>query len=290
MKITILTPTYNRKHTLIKLYKSLLNQTDSAFDWMIVDDGSTDNTKELIDNFIADGKIKIKYYYEKNGGKHRALNFGISKIKTKYTFIVDSDDWLDKDAIKQIHKYIKKYSSDKSIACFSFLRGYPNGSINGQKFKKNEYRSNYIECRINHKVVGDKAEVYRTDVLRKYKFLEIKGENFLFEDYVWIKIAQKYDTIHINQIIYYGDYLFDGLTKNIQAKKKSSPIGMMKRAELFCSKSFSCNNRIKGMIMYISYGHLRYKYKNLYNKTNYKTLFVICILPSILFSLKLKRS
>lgn len=290
MTITVLTPTYNRKHTLTKLYKSLLNQTNSNFEWIIVDDGSTDNTKELVDKFIADDQIKIIYYHEKNGGKHRALNFGIEKINTEYTFIVDSDDWLDKDAIAQIYKYTKKYDYDKSIACFSFLRGYPDGSVNGQKFKENEYRSNYIECRVNNRVVGDKAEVYRTDVLKKYKFLEIKGENFLFEDYVWIKIAQKYDTIHINKIIYYGDYLSDGLTKNIQKKKKSSPVGMMKRAELFCSKSFSFNNRIKGMIMYISYGRIKYRYKNLYKGTNYKALFIVCILPSILFSLKLKRS
>ena len=109
MYITILTPTYNRGENLKKLYKSLLKQKDNRFEWLIVDDGSTDGTKKIIDEFLMDSKINIKYLYKKNGGKHTALNLGIKEINTDLIFIVDSDDYLNDNAIQSINEVHEKY-------------------------------------------------------------------------------------------------------------------------------------------------------------------------------------
>lgn len=198
MKITILTPTYNRAYVIDKLYKSLLKQTAKNFEWLIVDDGSTDNTKELIKKYIDEKKISIRYIFQENGGKHRALNKGISMIDNEVTFIVDSDDYLLNNAIENITKYYEKYKENPKICGFSFLRCFPNMKINGMKFRQDEYVSDYISCRLNEQIIGDKAEAYITKYLKETPFLEIENEKFLFEDYVWMKLAMKYDTVHIN--------------------------------------------------------------------------------------------
>ena len=126
-------------------------QTYQNFEWLIIDDGSTDNTKELINKFIVENTISIKYIFQDNGGKHRALNKGISMIDNEITFIVDTDDYLLNNAIEEITKLYEKYKYDKNICGFSFLRCFPDMSINGMKFKENEYISDYITCRLNEK-------------------------------------------------------------------------------------------------------------------------------------------
>ena len=178
MKVTILTPTYNRGYTLKKLYNSLINQTNKNFIWLVIDDGSTDDTRNLINLFMKEEKIKIEYHYQKNGGKHRALNYGISLIKSEITFIVDSDDWITDDAIETILKYFRKYKDDENIGVISFLKAYPDFKINGPQYSKDEYRGNYIEDRLNKNNWGDKAEVCYTNVLKKYPLPEIEKEKF----------------------------------------------------------------------------------------------------------------
>ena len=288
MKITILTPTFNRAYILPKLYESLLKQTENNFDWLIVDDGSTDDTKIIVKHWINEKKISIIYRYQKNGGKHKALNNGISLIKNDFTFIVDSDDALTEDAVETINSYYEKYKDYKNLCGFSFLRKFPNGKINGQAFKKNEYYSDYISCRINENITGDKAEIYKTEVLKKYPFLEVEGENFLSEDYVWIQIAEEYNMIHINKAIYVGDYLPDGLTKNIIIKKLNNSVGNYKRAKILCSKKCNLKNRTKGIMLYISYGlYSKEKVSTLFHQIEFKLLFIAFLVPAICYYIKL---
>ena len=120
--ITILTPTYNRAYTLKNAYDSLVRQTNKNFEWVIVDDGSTDDTKDLVNDFIKEGNIQIKYFLKKNGGKHTALNYGIKRINTKYVLILDSDDYLKDDCVELVLKPWEKYDKDTSIGCLSFLK------------------------------------------------------------------------------------------------------------------------------------------------------------------------
>ena len=118
--ITILTPTFNRDYILKKAYNSLLNQNNKKFEWLIIDDGSTDKTKELVNKFKSENKIKIRYFYKKNGGKHTALNFGINKAKGDLILILDSDDYLRKDAVELVYKYWDKYKDNDKLCGITF--------------------------------------------------------------------------------------------------------------------------------------------------------------------------
>lgn len=290
MKVSILTPTFNRGYILPKLYESLKSQTNNNFEWVIVDDGSIDDTKSIVKKWINEKKIEIRYFYQNNGGKHRALNQGLSHINNDLVFIVDSDDTIVDTAIDRILFYYDKYKDEKDICGFSFLRGFPDGSVNGDYFKSNEYKSSYIECRLNDKINGDKSEVYFTKILKLYPFLEVENERFLFEDYVWVQIANKYKMIHINEIIYIGNYLNDGLTHNIMRAKLSSPIGMSKRGLVLCSKNCNFITRIKGMMHYISYGiYSGISLIQLLSDCEYKFLFFLSFPLSIIYFYKLKR-
>lgn len=277
--VTILTATYNRAYVLPKLYASLVNQTDSDFEWVVVDDGSQDNTEDLIKDYIAENKIHIQYIRKVNGGKHDALNIGIQQIDSEWTMIVDSDDRLTENAIAEIRRYatkIPQYTKSRKIAGISFLRAYPDGRTNGIKPERNEIVSDFIENRINNKdELADKAEVYLTDVLKKYPFPVYEQEKFLQENIVWIQIALEYDMLFLNEAIYIGDYLEDGLTKNVMKNKLNNPIGMYHNAALLMNRRFTLANQLKGALLF-----------NIYYKLAHGTMRkAVMESPNTLFSL-----
>ena len=276
MKITVLTPVYNRKYIIDKLYNSLCNQTSKNFEWLIVDDGSSDDLEKWVNSVKKENKINIRYIYQKNGGKHRALNTGIKNIDNELTFIVDSDDYLKYNAIEIIEEYYEKYKYDNSLCGFSFLRCFPDNKINGPKFKKDEYKSDYIQCRLNENIWGDKAEVYYTKCLKEFPFLEVPGEKFLVESYVWAQLAMKYDMIHINKAIYIGNYLEDGLTSSMNIRKYENPIGYLEKSKILCNKKANLKIKCKSMILYVAYGKIaKKKFIEQYKYIHYKLLFVI---------------
>lgn len=279
-RVTVLTPTYNRANELIRLYESLCRQSNKCFTWLIVDDGSVDDTKNIIDQLIAKNDLNIEYIYKENGGKHTALNLGISKINTELTFIVDSDDWLVDDAIDIILRYHKKYGDKKYICGYSFLRQYPDGKINGKGFSQDEIISTCIKMRINSKdASSDKAEVFKTECLLEFPFPEFAGEKFLGEDTVWIRMTSVYQMVYINKVIYVGDYLKSGLTHNRRKHNIYSPKGCMCRAEEFLRKEVCLKYRIKGALQYVIYG--RFAGYNLYELIQRKCQFIviICAIP-----------
>lgn len=255
MELTILTPTYNRAHCLSNLYESLLNQTSKEFEWVIVDDGSVDDTEHLVSEFQLSAPFPISYIKKENGGKHTALNLGIKHINNDLTFIVDSDDELTFDAVQTILDTYKKYKNTPDLCGYSFLRAFPDGKINGKPFKEDGWITNLIEARINSDdASSDKAEIYYTDVLREYPFPEYPGEKFLGEDIVWIRIAKKYKMVHINKVIYVGQYLDEGLTSKRREHNIKSSLGCMNRALEFICPEIKPKYRVKGAIQYIVYG------------------------------------
>lgn len=254
MKLTILTPSYNRAHTLTKLYESLVNQTHDNFEWLIVDDGSNDTTEEIVNKFIEEKKIEIRYIKKENGGKHTALNTGVSQVENEMIFLVDSDDYISNDAVETINFYYNKYKDNKNICAFSFLKANSkSGEVIGKKYRNDEFIENYIECRINKKTSGDKAEAFYTEVLKKYPFPQYEGENFLSEDVVWIEIAKQYDTLYVNKTIYYCEYLECGLSNNDKKMKFNSPLGSMHRGKQMMYKKINFITRLKGAIIYNCY-------------------------------------
>lgn len=255
MKLTILTPTYNRKWVLPQLYNSLKKQTCKDFEWVIVDDGSQDNTQEVVKACLLDSNFPIRYFFKENGGKHTALNYAIKNIKSELTFIVDSDDTLTADAVETILRYHRRYEDEENICGYTFLRIFPDGKVNGKEFVPNERVASYIEARVNSDdTMADKAEVFKTVCLREFPFPEYQGERFLGEDIVWVRMARKYMMVHINKAIYIGNYQDNGLTKNRRRNNIKAPVGCMNRAREFMGSELKKKYRVKAALQYIIYG------------------------------------
>lgn len=215
--ITIFTPTYNRAELLPKLYKSLIKQTNYEFEWLIVDDDSTDNTENVINEMIRkQNPFHIRYYKKNHGGKHRAINYALDFAKGKYFFIVDSDDFLKEKAIELILNWVSTISDNPQIAGVSGLRVFPNGEpIGGQpNFEGKHYIdvSNFERRKYN--LEGDQAEIFRTSILKDNRFPEFEGEDFLEEAVVWNRLAELGYVMRWYPIpIYCCEYLETGLTK-----------------------------------------------------------------------------
>ena len=279
MMITVLTPTFNRGGGgLQSLWDSLQKQTVKDFEWLVVDDGSTDGTKDLITQLQEKSDFPIRYIYKNNGGKHTALNIGIQTICSELTFIVDSDDCVTDDAVESILKIHKKYRSQNNICGYAFLRAFPDGKVNGKKFDVDEKIGSYIDVRVNGDDTGaDKAEVFKTHCLKEFPLPEYPNEKFLGEDLVWVRMARKYEMVHINKAIYVGNYLEDGLTNNRRKHNIASPIGCMHRAEEFMESDLKTRYRIKGGLQYIVYGRFAgVKVVDLIRKSRHKVLATVC--------------
>lgn len=224
---TIFTPTYNRRELIDNLYHSLLAQTDKNFEWLVVDDGSTDNTENYFTDLLAKQQpFPIRYIKQENGGKHRAINKGVQNANGELFFIVDSDDYLTENAIEKINQWITTLDNSHKWAGISGLRGFSKDSVVGQHSD-----FSYIDAKNNERrkynLLGDKAEVYFTDVLKQHPFPEIPGENFISEEIVWNAIARDgYYLRWFNEIIYICDYLDGGLTKD-NSKDKNNPQGRL---------------------------------------------------------------
>lgn len=279
MTVTVLTPTFNRGGVLRSLWDSLQKQTVKDFEWLVVDDGSTDGTKNLITQLQENSDFPIRYIYKSNGGKHTALNVGIQTICSELTFIVDSDDCVTDDAVESILKIHKKYRLQNNICGYAFLRAFPDGKVNGKKFAVDEKIGSYIDVRVNgDDTSADKAEVFKTHCLKEFPFPEYPNEKFLGEDLVWVRMARKYQMVHINKAIYIGNYLEDGLTNNRRKHNIASPVGCMHRAEEFMESDLKTRYRIKGGLQYIVYGRFAgVKVVDLIRKSRHKILATVCI-------------
>lgn len=222
--ITIFTPAYNRKHTLPRLYESLKNQTDRDFEWLIVDDGSSDGTKELIENYKKENIINIRYIYQENGGKQRAVNHGVREAHGEYFFIVDSDDYLSENAVEMIKKY--SFSLPKDFGGMVFRKiNISDKNYKNINFTEKYIDSNPIDIVYKHHLYGDKGEIFKTEILKKFPFPEFQGEKFVPEGYVWNNIGREYKLRYIDYGIYYFEYLEDGYTKNFKRDLQRNPQG-----------------------------------------------------------------
>lgn len=218
IRFTVFTPTFNRGYLLENVYRSLQRQTFRDFEWLVVDDGSADNTMELLEQWSREENFfPIVYCRVPNGGKHRAINHGLSMARGELFFILDSDDELTETALEvadRVEKTIPLNQKDQFCGICG-LKGTSKDAPLGTTFSGKEYLDiTHIE-RDNYTMDGDKAEIYYSDILENYPFPEFSGENFLVESVVWERMAwDGYKIRYFNEIIYLCEYLPDGLTKN----------------------------------------------------------------------------
>lgn len=221
--ITVFTPTYNRAYIIRKLYKALCGQINKNFEWLVVDDGSTDNTEFLIKDFVAENKIKIKYIRQQNGGKHIAINTGVAAASGDLFFIVDSDDYLTPDAIEWMDSEWNRIKNNKHFAGISGIRIYSNGTKIGGGIDFGTIDADPLSIRYTHHIKGDLAEAWRTEIMKVYPFPVFSDERFCSEGLIWGRIAQKYIVRFVHKGIYVCGYLDDGLTKNSIQCRRNSP-------------------------------------------------------------------
>ena len=281
MFITIVTPTYNRAEKLPYLFRSLCQQTKKDFIWMIVDDGSSDETRKVIEDFKQSNSIfPIHYIYKKNGGKHSALNVAFREVTTELLFIVDSDDVLTLDAIETIEKDWATVK-EKNLCGISYLRGYSETEVIGDEHPQNYAIDTFINVRYNQNVNGDKAEVWKTSCLKGLQFPEYEGEKFVSESIMWIKLAKKYKMLFVNKIIYITEYLEGGLSDTGKPLRFRSPKCMIEGSLETMSKHFTWKWRIKETLLYIVYSKFDGRGFKEMMRCPYKSLVMSCYLPGI---------
>lgn len=246
--LTVFTPVYNRAYIVTQLYESLCRQTDKDFEWLVVDDGSGDNLDGLMAGFMEDGKINIKYVKQPNGGKHTAINRGVMEANGQFFMIVDSDDYLTDDAVEWIHRTSGPIAGDPHFAGLSGIRICPDGTKIGGGADFGTVDANALDIRLKHGVAGDLAEVFRTDVLRRYPFPVFEGEKFCPEATVWNRIADKHMLRYCHKGIYVCEYLPDGLTANIVKARHNSPQASMTFYSELCRKDISTYQKFRAAV------------------------------------------
>lgn len=273
--LTIFTPAYNRAHTLGRTYESLLRQTCDDFEWLIVDDGSKDSTKELVEGWIQEGKINIRYIYQQNQGMHGAHNTAYRNIDTELNTCIDSDDYMPDDAVETIVNFWKAHGSDKYAGIIG-LDCTEGGNIIGTSFPEG-----MTETTLNGFYAkggkGDKKLVYRTDVIKQYPEYPIfEGEKYVGLAYKYMLIDQDYTLLTLNKPLVVVEYQQDGSSMNMYRQYWNNPKGFAfyRKAEMGTTQSFI--RTFKVCIHYVSSSFIM-KNKTFIQDTPRKLLTILAI-------------
>ena len=222
-RLTVFTPTYNREGLLPRVYESLIRQTSKDFIWLVVDDGSTDNTRSLISSYADEGKIEIEYRYFENGGKMRAHNRATENLSTELFLCLDSDDYLVDDAVEQL------------ISCWDkgAKSGKPLAGVISHKGKSETELLTDVEFPAEIKVStlyglylkgfrGETTIMFKSDVISKYPFPEIDNEKYVPEDYIYDKIDTEFEYIVFPKIITVCEIVENGYTDSVKKLKENN--------------------------------------------------------------------
>jgi len=223
--LTVFTPTYNRAYTLHLCYESLLRQTCKEFIWLIIDDGSADGTRDLVEHWINQGQLTIKYHFQENQGMHGAHNTAYSLIDTELNVCIDSDDYMPDDAVEKILSFWKKYGSHEYAGIVG-LDANHSGQVIGTKMPESLKAAKLGELYSVHKVKGDKKLVYRTDLMKNTPpYPLFPGERYCPLSYKYILIDQQLPLLIMNEILCHVEYLSDGSSLNMMSQYKKNPMG-----------------------------------------------------------------
>lgn len=281
--LTIITATYNRAKSLSECWKSLRNQTCKDFQWLIVDDGSTDNTGEVVLGFQSDAPdMCIDYIYKVNGGKHTALNKSHEYIKGQYVVTLDSDDRFTVDAVEQILSAWEKYSTCADIGQIIFLKGFsetdPICYVEHENIPLNVLK----EPRIGKKG-RDCCDTFRTSLFIKHPFPVFEGERFIGEGSSFLFIEMESKGVYINKVIYLCDYLEDGLTKAGRKMRIMNPQGGRFNSRAYMDKRLPIKTRIKKGILYVCYSKFAHiGFRRIVKENENKRLTLISYVPGVI--------
>lgn len=225
---TVFIPTHNRAHLLPRALNSIEQQTCRDVEVLIIDDGSTDGTEEVVQSWAASSGLSVRYVWQEHAGKPAAHNAAIARAQGRFVVILDSDDVLAPRALeilKQHWEAIPAGEQERFAGIEGLCADLHTGTVIGDRFPRSLMDSNYLETRYRYGIGGDKKNAIRTDVLRMYPFPIIANERHLPESVVWNRIAQRYGFRYINEIIQYVEYLPEGLSDRSRHLRYENPNG-----------------------------------------------------------------
>ena len=275
-RITVFTPAYNRAHTLPRTYESLKKQSNKNFIWLIIDDGSTDNTKELINQWIHENnEFEIQYIYKENGGMHTAHNIAYENIYTELNVCIDSDDCLADESIDKILTFWDCHNHENYAGIIG-LDSDLNGNIIGKDF--GNLKETTLSGYYNSGGKGDKKLVYRTDIIKKYpQYPVFEGEKYIGLNYKYILIDQDYKLLVLNDVLCNVEYQKDGSSRSMWKQYYKNPQGLAFLRKFYMQYNTSFKRNIMDAIHYVSSSKLAGNRH--YIKESPKKLLTILMIP-----------
>lgn len=290
--ITIFTPSYNRADLLLRCYQSLENQTNKNFIWMVIDDGSTDGTRNLVRQWMADaGEIEIQYYYKENGGLHTAYNEAIAHITTPLCVCIDSDDWMPEDAIERILDFWDKNGSE-NVAGIVGLDYTSDGKVVGDLLP-DQKTVNLIDLLTGKYplVNGDRTNVVRTELYKKYAPMKVfPGEKNFNPHYMHLQISQEYDFLVLNENLRYVEYQAGGMSASILKQYRNSPNSFAEIRKLYLSfPGTTFGFKFRHSVHFVSSCILANRRMDLWDGSSHKLVLLLTIPFGYLLAMYIKQ-
>ncbi len=225
--ISIITPAYNRAHTLPRLFESIEQQTYPCHEVIVVDDGSSDDTQSLVEAWASRVEFPVRYIFQHNSGRHVAHNTGVLAARGELIFPVDSDDWLPVDSLAIIADAWESIPQAQraDFAGIEGLCAFADGKVSGTLYPEDVFDSDYIRTRYDQGVYGDRKSALRADLLKKYLYPVFEGEKHIRDSFIWKEIALHYRTRYLNKTLQFIEYQADGLSANPFKMRTGNPQG-----------------------------------------------------------------
>lgn len=275
--LTVFTPTYNRAHTLGRTYQSLCHQTCRNFEWLVIDDGSTDDTASLVETWIKDNRIPIRYIYKENGGLYTGYNTAYLSIDSELSVCIDSDDYMPNDAVEKILRCWKERGSERYAGLMG-LDYLPDGTPIGGLFPRNLDEVWFMNLYLKKLHIGDTKPVLRTDLMKQVAPMEgFPGEKNFNPVYMMIQVCDKYPILLLNENLCYVDYQTgtDSMSAGIWRQYMNSPFSFQKQRMLEMQLVHNTwMNRFRVSVHYVASSIIA-KDKQWLQKSPYKTLTLL---------------
>jgi glycosyltransferase involved in cell wall biosynthesis len=255
LKISIVTPTYNRRDLLKRLFESLVAQNYRDIEWIVIDDGGSDNTEEAVDEFKQNAAFEILYWRKENGGKDASANVGLGMATGDLVAVIDDDDYFLPNVFSQIADDFATIADNEAIAGLSYLTTDPSGEVWGKKFPRDRMISDHFDCRINQKIWGDKCEFTKGKALSNdhIRFCETGTRGGLGSDTIFLlEIAEKYGTCYINTPVLFKNYYENGISVNWRERTLQNPELAAVYYACYLNSRVRLDLRVRYMIAYLA--------------------------------------
>lgn len=250
-ELCIFTPTFNRAYRLENLFNSLCRQQQGKFTWLIVDDGSTDATEQLVEDLTTRAPFPIRYIKQKNGGKQRAFNTGVAHCDCELFMCVDDDDIMPDGAVETVLSRWAEVRDNPKIAGIIGMCGKDADTPLASSIPSNLGITTMWDLYYKHHHRGDTALVHRTSILSQYPFEVAPGEKFIAETFVFHKIDRSYNLAVIHKVLIIREYLQDGYTANVRKITRENPVGYMKLKRMYIEYADTISHQYYESILYL---------------------------------------